>query len=83
VADDVGGRFAAHEKREGIDENGFACAGLSGEEIEARTERGNGVIDDSVVFSAELDEHSYLVVLRCAVGEPISLPTLAAKTKTP
>ena len=57
VADDVGRGFAAHEEGERVDEDGFACAGFAGEEVEAGTERGDGVIDDGVVFSAQFDEH--------------------------
>jgi hypothetical protein len=57
VADDSPEAFAAHEEGERVDEDGFACAGFAGEEIEAGAEGGDGVIDDGVVFSAEFDEH--------------------------
>ncbi len=57
VADDVGGRFAAHEEGERVHEDGFARAGFAGEEVEAGPEGGDGVIDDGVVFSAQFDEH--------------------------
>jgi hypothetical protein len=57
VADHVGGGLAAHEQGECVDEDGFACTGFAGEEIEAGAEGGDGVIDDGVVFSAEFDEH--------------------------
>ena len=57
VADHVGGGFAAHEQGERVDEDGFAGAGFAGEQIEAGAERGDGVIDDGVVFSAQFDEH--------------------------
>jgi hypothetical protein len=57
VADQLGGGLAAHEKGEGVNEDGFACAGFAGEEVEAGAEDGVGVIDDGVVFSAQFDEH--------------------------
>ncbi len=52
VADDFHGGFAAHEQGQRIDEDGFAGAGFSGEQIEAGAKDGDGVIDDGVVFSA-------------------------------
>ena len=58
VADDFGGGFAAHQQGQRIDEDGFACAGFAGEQVEAGAERGDGVIDDGVVFSAQFDEHA-------------------------
>ena len=57
VADHVGRGFAAHEEGQRVDEDGLAGAGFAGEEVEAGAERGDGVIDDGVVFSAQLDEH--------------------------
>ena len=49
--------FAAHQQSQRIDEDGFARAGFAGEQVEPRAERGDGVIDDGVVFSAQFDEH--------------------------
>ena len=60
VADDVGGGFAAHEQGQRVDEDGFAGAGFAGEQVEAGAERGDGVIDDGVVFSAQFDEHDLI-----------------------
>ena len=57
VADHVGRGFAAHQQGQRVDEDGFARAGFAGEQVEAGTERGDGVIDDGVVFSAQFDEH--------------------------
>ncbi len=59
VADHVGRGFAAHEEGERVDQDGLACAGFAGKEIEAGAEGGDGVIDDGVVFSAEFDEHIF------------------------
>ena len=49
--------FAAHQQGQRVDKDGFARAGFAGEQVEAGAERGDGVIDDGVVFSAQLDEH--------------------------
>ena len=57
VADDFGGGFAAHEQGQRIDQDGFARAGFSGEQVEAGAEGGDGVIDDGVIFSTQFDEH--------------------------
>ncbi len=59
VADHFGRGFAAHEQGQRVDEDGFAGAGFAGEQIEARAEDGDGVIDDGVVFSAQFDEHGW------------------------
>ena len=61
VADDAGGGFLAHEEGEGVDEDGLACAGFAGEEIEAGTEAGDGVIDDGVVLGSEFEQHGVRV----------------------
>ena len=58
MADNVGGGFAAHEQSQRVDQDGFARAGFAGEQVKAGAEVGDGVIDDSVVFSAQFDEHS-------------------------
>ncbi len=69
VSDYFRRRFAAHQQREGVDKNGFARAGFSGEEVEPGAERGNSVIDDGVVFSAQFDEH-FLFRVPCSVQAP-------------
>ena len=63
VAHDFGRCFATHQEGQRINKDGFACAGFAGEQVEARAEGGDGVIDDGVVFSAQLDEH--FVVRNC------------------
>ena len=57
VAHDLGGGLAAHQQRQRIDQDGFARAGFAGEQVEPRAEDGDGVIDNSVIFGAKLDEH--------------------------
>ncbi len=57
VADNFRRGFATHKERERIYQYRFAGAGFSGEEVEARAELGDGVIDDGVIFSAQFDEH--------------------------
>ena len=57
VADNFDGGLATHEERKCIYQYGLTRAGFAGEEIEAGAERGNGVIDDGVIFSAQFDEH--------------------------
>ena len=49
--------FAAHQQGQRIHQDGFARAGFAGEQVEARAEDGNGVINDGVVFRAQFDEH--------------------------
>ena len=56
-ADNVGRSLAAEQQDEGVDEDGFACAGFACEQVEARAELGDGVVDDGVVFGAEFEEH--------------------------
>ena len=57
VANHVGGGFAAHEEGKRVHENGFAGASFAGEKVQPRTERGDGMIDHGVVFSAQFDKH--------------------------
>ena len=64
VANHFGGGFAAHQQRQRIHENGFARAGFAGEQVQARAERGDGVIDDGVIFGAQFDEHGSIQRIR-------------------
>ena len=57
VADEICRAFAAHEQCQCVHQDGLACAGFAGEQIEAGAKDGYGVIDDGVVFCAEFYEH--------------------------
>ena len=57
MADQLDRAFAPHEEGERIDEDGLACAGFAGEQVESGAKGGDGVIDDGVIISAEFDEH--------------------------
>ena len=57
VADHVAGRALAHKQRQRIDQDRFAGSGFAGQEVESRSERGNGMVDDCVVFCAQLQQH--------------------------
>ena len=57
MADHAGRGLLAHEQRERVDEDGFARAGFSRQEIEAGTKAGDGVIDDGVVLGSEFEQH--------------------------
>ncbi len=57
VANDFRRGLATHQQGQRVDKNRLARAGFAGEQVEARAEDGDGVIDDGVVFSAQFDEH--------------------------
>ena len=72
VADHLDRGFAAHQQSQCIDEDGFARAGFAGEQVEPRAERGDGVIDDGVVFSAQFDEHGVVHSEKAGPSTPLS-----------
>src|SRR4030043_470017 len=47
----------SHEEIDGIDEDGFAGAGLAGEDIEAGPEFGTELVDDRKIFDVQLGKH--------------------------
>jgi len=49
--------LAAHQQGQRVHQNRLAGAGFTRKQVEPRSEDGDGVIDDSVVFSAQLDKH--------------------------
>jgi len=55
-----------------INEDGFSRAGFAGEQVEPRAERGDGVIDDGVVFSAQFDEHGVVHSEKAGPSTPLS-----------
>ncbi len=57
MANDISGGLASHKKRKRINKNGFARAGFARQQVETRAEDSNGMIDNGVIFSAQLDEH--------------------------
>ncbi len=52
------GGFSSEQQGERVDKDRLACAGLSGEQVEAGTELDGGAIDHSIVFCAQLQQHS-------------------------
>jgi len=64
VTDHVGRGFAAHQQREGVDEDRLSRAGFAREQVKARAEDGDGVINDGIIFSAQLDEHPWVTLSR-------------------
>ena len=57
VANDIAGGFFTEQQREGVDENRFAGAGFTGQQIQSRAEGNHDRIDDRIVFNSELDQH--------------------------
>ena len=52
MANDFRGGLATHQQGKRIYKNGLARAGFAGQQVQARTEDGDGVIDDGVIFGA-------------------------------
>src|SRR5271156_5867499 len=53
----IGGGLVAHEQRQRVDQYGLTRPGLSRQQVEARAEDSNRMINDGVVFSAEFEQH--------------------------
>jgi hypothetical protein len=52
--------LAAEQQRKRIDQNGFARAGLPGEQVEPQTEVSDRTVDHSIVFRAQFQQHEGL-----------------------
>ncbi len=53
----VSGSARAEEQAEGVDDDGFAAAGLTGKEVEAVVELDAEALDDGQIFDHEFEEH--------------------------
>jgi hypothetical protein len=53
----VGRGLAAHKQGQRVDQNGLACASLTGQQVQPRTECSDRVIDNSVVFGSQFEQH--------------------------
>src|SRR5947209_19761883 len=51
------GRFVTHKQRDGVNQDGFSSAGLTGEEVESGTKLDLNLVDNRVILDAKLDEH--------------------------
>ena len=56
-ADHFRRRTAAQQQSQRIDHDGFAAAGLAGEQVQAGVKPHTGLFDDRVIFNRELDQH--------------------------
>ena len=56
-ADHFRRRAAAQQQAQGVDHDGFAAAGLAGEQVQAGVKAHTGLFDDRVIFNRELDQH--------------------------
>ena len=57
AADDLGARATTEHERERVDHHRFACAGLAGEDVEARSELEDLVLDEDDVVDRQREEH--------------------------
>ena len=57
VSNNFGRCLTTHEESQRIYKNGLACAGLAREQVQSRAKCGDGVINDGIVFGAQLNEH--------------------------
>jgi len=55
AADHFGRRSAAQQQAQRIDHDGFAAAGLAGEQVQAGVKPHAGLLDHRVVFNRQLD----------------------------
>ena len=56
-ANHVGGSLVAQKECERINQNGFAGAGLAGQEIQASSKLYRQIVDDRVIFKPQFGEH--------------------------
>jgi len=60
-ADHLGEGASAEEKTEGVDDDGFAAAGFSGQQVQAAVESDAEALDDRVVFDGEFSDHVQII----------------------
>ena len=66
------GRGAATEEQaEGVDDDGFAGAGLAGEEVQTRVEADAESLDDGVVFNQQFDQHAETTIIAAGGGKEV------------
>src|ERR1700751_3636923 len=53
----VAGGLFAEKQRQGVNKYRFAGSGFAGEQVQARSELDDQIIDDRVVLEAQFDEH--------------------------
>ena len=57
VAHHVAVGFFAQQQRQGVDQDGFARAGLAGQQVQSSSKLNHHIVDDGVVFNAQFPEH--------------------------
>ncbi len=58
MANHIRRRLPAHQQGQSIDQDRLACPCFSGEQVESWAKNSDGMIDNGVILSTQLDKHS-------------------------